>query len=339
MSVVGSAALAFASCLVAAPGVLWLLRREQILDPPSDRSSHHESTPRGGGLAPAFGCLLAATVVSTKLGGDGRAAILFLAGGMGLVGLIDDLHPLEPFPRLVVQTLVSVAGSVWLGQDLSGSDTWRITFMLGLVVWLIGFVNAFNFMDGINGISVVQVILAGATWWVLGETQHLPGLAAAGLIAAAAAAAFAPFNTPRATMFLGDVGSYFFGAWLATAAVIGLRGGIPPEAVLAPLAVYGADTLLTLLRRVRRGDSWYRPHREHTYQMLVQAGWSHGRTSLVVGVAIIVTTALGALSVTDSLAARGIGDLCMVGALTAYVSLPTMVVRRPGRGSGAAVTT
>src|SRR5690606_15026464 len=78
-------------------------------------------------------------------------------------------------------------------------------------VWIVAYVNAFNFMDGINGISVAQAAVAGTAWALVGWWQDLPLVTAAGSIVAAAAVAFAPFNFPRARVFLGDAGSYFLG--------------------------------------------------------------------------------------------------------------------------------
>src|SRR2546428_12499807 len=85
---------------------------------------------------------------------------------------------------------------------------------------------------------------------------------------------FLPFNFPRARMFLGDVGSYFFGAWLAVLAVVGLRQGLTIEAAFAPLAVYVADTGSTLARRLPRHQARYRPHRDHTHHAPTARGVS-----------------------------------------------------------------
>ena len=131
-----------------------------------------------------------------------------------------------------------------------------------VVVFIVGYVNAFNFMDGINGISAAQTIVAGVFWWALGSGEQLDGLSTGSAIVVGATLAFVPFNFPKARVFLGDVGSYFLGAWLAVLAVMALRADVTPEAVLAPLGIYLADTGATIARRVRRGsDGSPREHR------------------------------------------------------------------------------
>ena len=164
-------------------------------------------------------------------------------------------------------------------------------------------------------------------------------LAAAGAIAAGAALGFAPFNVVRARMFLGDVGSYFFGAWLAVAAVLGLRAGLAPEAVLAPLVLYAADTGVTLVRRVVTGETWYEPHRDHAYQRLVRAGWSHVQTTVVVAAVMAVCAALGAVSLHGSATLRALADVALVAVLVAYLVSPSLLAGRSSQAAPAAPAT
>lgn len=327
MQTVLATALAFATTLAVAPVVLWLLRRAALLDRPTARSSHQLATPRGGGLAPAVGCAVGAAL-STHLAGTDRVGVLVVAIGLGLIGWADDLHSLGVLPRLLGQAAVAGVALVWLARDPGGATPVVILVAGAIALWLVSYVNAFNFMDGIDGLAVAQVFVAGVDWWIIGQHTHVGALAAAGLIGAGAAAAFAPFNVPRARMFLGDIGSYFLGGWLAATAVIGIRAGIAPEAMLAPLALFVADTLVTLVRRMRRGVAWWQPHREHAYQRLVQGGWSHSRTAATLGVAMASVSALGALSLTGSLPLRAAGDLLGVVALAGYLLLPSRLARR-----------
>src|SRR5207248_843948 len=155
-------------------------------------------------------------------------------------------------------------------SGLSGPPAWRALFAVGVAVWLVAFVNAFNFMDGIDGVAVAQAFVAGMAWYAIGHHEHVRALEIAAAIVVGGALGFAPFNFPRARMFLGDVGSYSFGASLAILLVVGLRAGLPFEAVFAPVALCVADTGVTLVRRVRGGRRWDAPHREHVYQRLVE---------------------------------------------------------------------
>ncbi|MGH3903125.1 MAG: hypothetical protein ACRDTE_02855, partial [Pseudonocardiaceae bacterium] len=112
-------------------------------------------------------------------------------------------------------------------------------------------------------------------------------------------------------------------AAVAILAVVGVRAGVPPEAVLAPLGLYLVDTSSTFVRRVLIGDTWYCPHCDHRYQRLVKLGWSHARTTLFVAAVMAGAGGLGAVSLTGSLAARVIADVGLVALLLGYLSAPT----------------
>ncbi|MGI9034193.1 MAG: MraY family glycosyltransferase [Acidimicrobiales bacterium] len=299
-----------------------VLRRLGVLDVPNERSSHDRPTLRGGGIASAVGAV-AGILLSTQLTGTSRVAVLVSSCGFGLVGLAEDLVGLPVPARLVFQAACAVAALPWLASHLSGPTLWRATFRAGVVLWLLAFANAFNFMDGIDGMSVAQAVVAGLAWCAAGQIDGVPALAAGGAVVAAAAAGFAPFNVPRPRLFLGDTGSYFLGASLAALVVVGLRTRVPSEALIAPLAVYLVDTGFTLVRRAARGEAWYLPHRDHVYQRLVRGGWSHVRTTLVIAGFMAVCSALGAVSLLrHPVALRAAADVALVGVVAAYLALP-----------------
>jgi len=325
--------LALGVTLTVAPLVLRLLRRAQVLDHPSERSSHASPVPRGGGVAPAVGALVA-LAVTTSLSGAHRWALVVTAVLFGAVGFAEDIAGVRALRRLAVQFVAAAVAGAFLLEGLTGPAAWRAVFAAGAILWLVGFVNAFNFMDGINGISVAQAVGAGVTWLVVGTYTGTPVMAAGGAVVAGASLGFAPYNLPAARMFLGDVGSYFIGAWLAAVAVLGLRAGVAPEAVLAPLALYVADTGATLARRVARGERWYLPHRDHAYQQLGDRGWSHVRTSSFVVALIGVCGMLGAVSMGDSVPARVAADLAIAGVIGGYLLAPKWLA---SRSSGMAV--
>ncbi len=268
--------------------------------------------------------LVAATLVPSRP----ATGVLVAACGLGLVGLVDDLIDVPALWRLLFQLAPAALASTWLVPSSSRSAIVHIGLVCLTTLWLVSYVNAFNFMDGINGISVVQTVVAGGAWAVVAEVRDIPMLGPLGLVVAAAALGFAPFNFPKARMFLGDSGSYFVGAWLAAAVVVGLRAGVPPEAMVAPLALYLADTGSTLLRRVWRRETWHAPHRDHAYQRLVDDGWSHTTMTLTIGGLLVVVSALGLLSLTDSVALRLAGDIAAIAVLVAYLGTPQWLGRQ-----------
>ena len=309
------------------PLVLRLLRRWSVLDHPNARSSHDQPTPRGGGLGPAGG-VLAALATSSAGAGAPRSGLVLAAVGLGVVGLVEDLRGgLSPLVRFLFQLGVTAAALPFLLRELEGHVAWQLLFAAGAFLWVVAYVNAFNFMDGINGISATQAVVAGVAWWVLGEVDHVPELAVGGAVVAGAALAFAPYNFPAARVFLGDAGSYFLGAWLAVLVVIGLRAGLAPEAVILPAGVYLVDTGMTLVRRVRRHEAWHLPHRDHVYQRLIRRGWSHTKVTLSVGAVMVLCSVLGLVASAAALPLRATADMVAVLVLVAYLAAPGLVDR------------
>jgi UDP-N-acetylmuramyl pentapeptide phosphotransferase/UDP-N-acetylglucosamine-1-phosphate transferase len=175
---------------------------------------------------------------------------------------------------------------------------------LGIVLFLFlaGYANAFNFMDGINGIAASQAAVTGlgtiAVAHVAGISFAHPALVLTAIIAGAAAG-FLPHNFPKARMFMGDVGAVFLGFGLAAIAVwIAADHG---WWLLVPLGCLHAnfilDTAITVVRRILRGEVFHQAHREHFYQRLVRAGWSHARVTLTEAVLQIVVATVLTLAV------------------------------------------
>ncbi|MEY2476033.1 MAG: hypothetical protein QOG87_1348 [Actinomycetota bacterium] len=326
----GSALLAFGVTTALAPLTLIALRRYGVIDTPNPRSSHSQPVPRGLGFALAVGALVA-LATSNRLEGFPALGLAIPTAAYGVLGLIEDLRGVAAIPRLIIQVAIAVCALPFLLQDMTGPAAWMVIFAIGTVIWLVGFVNSFNFMDGINGISVAQTLVAGAAFVIIGQTREFDVLSAAGAIAVAVALGFAPMNYPRALGFLGDVGSYFIGAWLAVLVVIGLRAGVPFEAMLGSLAIYLADTATTLIRRLRMHEKWWAPHRSHVYQRLTEMGWSHEVTTAFVTAMMLLCGLLGTLSMVGSLPVRGVADIALALTLVFYVTTPRRITLRRER--------
>jgi UDP-GlcNAc:undecaprenyl-phosphate/decaprenyl-phosphate GlcNAc-1-phosphate transferase len=323
--------------IVAEPVTVPLLRRLAAIDTPNLRSSHTVPTPRGGGAPIAVGLMLAAAVIHS-------ASMLIFGATVGVfaaIGFADDLGGLSAGRRLAMQGAASVAAS-WALVIRAGLPTVAgVATAILLAVWIAGFVNSFNFMDGVNGISAAHALIGGAAYACLGLWRPDTFLAAAGAAVAAGAAAFLPWNAVRARVFLGDVGSYGLGAALALLAACAVFRGIPPEAALGPLALYLADTAWTLQRRIRAGEPWLRAHRTHTYQRLCDVGWSHQRVTMVTGAVTVMLSLLGAVSLSPHPSLRAAADLAAAVLLVIYLRSPVLLggpaaIAEPGLESRAA---
>jgi len=274
------AAIAAISAFICVGLIVFLypLLQRYALAKPNARSSHHQPTPQGGGIA-----VIAATVVATVLGvlilGAPFTAPLVTAFASAIVmaclGAADDMHPLKVTPRLVLQALAVFAAIYALPNDLrvvSFLPLWleRLLLFAG-GVW---FVNLVNFMDGIDWMTVAEVVPISAALVVLGCLGALTRDAiAVALALCGAMLGFAYFNRPTARLFLGDVGSLPIGllvGWL----LVRLAGtGHLTAALLLPL-YYLADATLTLIRRWSTGERVWQAHRTHYYQRATDRGFS-----------------------------------------------------------------
>ena len=303
------------------PLVKWLLLRIDIVDQPNERSSHTIPTPRGGGIAVALAASLALIGAA-----DARLAVAVVASSacLGVAGFIDDRRSVDAAVRLACQLLVPACVLPLLLRGMPIGDWWTWTFALGIVVWTATYVNAFNFMDGINGMAVAQTVVAGLGFAVMGLRFSSSILVLLGVAIAGAGLGFAPFNVPRARLFLGDVGSYFIGSWLALTSVVALRAGTPPEVVVVPFVLYLLDTGITLLRRHRRGASLFSAHREHAYQRLVQAGRSHAQVSAIAACVMGSSTAAAVWASRSGVVARSVALVAAILAGVGFVVLPSV---------------
>jgi UDP-N-acetylmuramyl pentapeptide phosphotransferase/UDP-N-acetylglucosamine-1-phosphate transferase len=252
------------------------LLQRYALARPNARSSHTVPTPQGGGIAvvTALVTISGLLIAAPEIGG--RPDWIRVAGcalALGLLGAVDDVRPLPAALRLAAQA-VAVGLLVWHldGRLLPGLPLWLergLALLAGL--W---FVNLTNFMDGLDWMTVAEIVPVTGTLLLLGLAGVLPPLPA--LVAACllgAVLGFAPFNRPVAKLFLGDVGSLPIGlvtAWLLCQ--LALAGGLA-AAVLLPLT-YLADASLTLVARTARGEQIWEAHRSHYYQRATVNGLS-----------------------------------------------------------------
>jgi Fuc2NAc and GlcNAc transferase len=155
---------------------------------------------------------------------------------------------------------------------------WLMPLVVLVLTWTM---NAFNFMDGSDGMAGMQALVSGLMLAFLFHEANAEGLALVSLGISAAAGGFLPWNWPPARCFMGDAGSVPLGWLLGGLAVIGLaEGSLTLPAAILVLAVFHVDAGLTLVRRVWRGERWYTAHRTHVYQMLMAQGRNHGQVLL-----------------------------------------------------------
>lgn len=268
----------------------WLARRyalaRRLIDEPDARRSHAVATPRGGGIAVVVAFVVAMIAVMARqpdwiiVLGPATAGLVLVAA----IGWVDDHRPLPPASRLAVHAVA--AGLLGWGCMAAGREPWEALFASALALVL---VNAWNFIDGINGIAVTQATLVALLCVFslpLGTVGWMLALALAG-----ACAGFLPFNFHVARIFLGDVGSGALG--YALALLLTLSGATTPMGawLLLPLSACLLDVALTLGTRIVRRERWWTPHVQHLYQRMARR-WS-GHTGVTLAYAAWTIGSIG----------------------------------------------
>ena len=301
----GQLALIAAVAGVVSYGLIVILSASlarHALAQPNARSSHKQPTPQGGGIA-VIGATLIVIGGGFLAGMDVNDAyrvgmVLCAVILLGLVGAIDDARPLGAVPRLVLQIAAAILVVAAIPAELRPVHflPWWLERTL-IVLGCVWFINLVNFMDGIDWMTVAQVVPLTAGLVFFGLIGELPGIASA--IAAALLGAiigFAPFNRPVARLFLGDVGSLPIGLMLAWMLALLAASGHFVAALLLPL-YYLVDATITLLWRIAKRAPIAEAHRDHFYQRAVDGGYTVYR---VVGSVFLVNVVLAALAVAST---------------------------------------
>ncbi len=281
-AVVGAMGVAFLVALALVPVLVKFAVGRNLLDVPNARSSHEVPTPRLGGLAVVAGVWAAVPFISETF--------FFLAAATlaGLIGVLDDFVDLSFWMKAAGQATVAFILLFLIPPPISlaAGPLWPLALLFG-VLWIVALVNAYNFMDGIDGIAGGTAILNAL---FLATLVGASGLGACLAVLAAAVAGFLMWNVSPARIFLGDTGSHFVGFFLGAVALytepVGGAGSPygPYLAFLVAAAIFTPflfDTAYTLVRRTVARKNIFVAHREHIYQRITPDPASHRQVSIV----------------------------------------------------------
>ena len=298
--------LGFGAALCALSAFLtWvLMKRVRIIDMPNERSSHTNPTPRSGGIA-IVATFFVGLIALWALGDDpllsqsyfwAFCASAFL---IAVVSIVDDLSGMSFRAKLMLQIgcaiTVMVLGVVVDQVSLPGVGVWRLGWLAYplTLVWIVGLTNAFNFMDGIDGISGGAAVIAAGFFAAITFMNGSSFLYLVSLVIVASSLGFLLWNWQPAKIFMGDSGSQFLGFVLAVLAVMAGRFDASHVSYFVmPMLFfhYIWDTTYTLIRRLRAGERITQAHRSHLYQLMNRLGLSHAR---VTGVYMLIGTLQG----------------------------------------------
>ncbi|MDX8409024.1 MAG: glycosyltransferase family 4 protein [Mariprofundales bacterium] len=326
------------SLLLLSVAITWLMRRYgRILDHPNARSSHSAVTPRGGGVAIVLTFLLGVAMIGL-LGQESqigqRYFWVFLLSSLliAAISLYDDIQA-KPFQIKLLTHIVAIVLTMSAGLVLDGLLVPGIGHNTPLLVaisfvWLLGLTNAYNFMDGIDGLATATAVIAALFFAAITFSQGSNFMYLVSIVVAAAAVGFLWFNRPPATIFMGDVGSAFLGFVLAAMAIMAASFDQSHTSFFVmPLLLFHFifDTIFTMGRRILAGENPAMAHRSHLYQLLVRMGKSHGYVTLVYGALGIVQGLAAMMMVQIS----GVARLwCFAPFLLLYAIAAVMITRR-----------
>jgi UDP-N-acetylmuramyl pentapeptide phosphotransferase/UDP-N-acetylglucosamine-1-phosphate transferase len=308
--------LAIAAAALLSAGIIPVIKpllQRYALARPNARSSHRIPTPQGAGIA----------VISATLAVSGTSAVVLnlsapvvLFGAtifIALVGMADDIRSIPVLPRLLLQAAAVAAILLAAPADLRIVPACPLAIERAVLLLAgLWFVNLVNFMDGLDLMTVAEVVPITAAMVLLGWSGTYPLTST--LVAAALCGAmlgFAPFNRPVAKVFLGDVGSLPIGLLLGWCLLqLGWHQQLT-AALLLPL-YYLADATITLFRRIARREPFWAAHRSHYYQRATDNGFTVPRVvgevfSLNLVLALLALISTRTSSTGTSLALLAIG--------------------------------
>lgn len=338
-------ALAFFTSLVVCRAIIWM---GPVDAPDEERKQHRAPTPTSGGIGIGAGYGAAMVVLSLfsfewrhKIMPEAMAMLwvsALFAYPLLFVGFVDDARRLSAEFKFVIYSVLSIAAAWLIGVV---DDVQVLGFVIhlpfvvalaGTALWVFTFVNVVNFMDGANGMAMGSVAVGLLALAFIALEGNSIGGAATALCCAGALAGFLVWNFPLGRLFAGDSGALFAGAISAFACLIVIaRAGMSP--LIAPILFFPllADSLLTLLYRLRHKRKLLVAHNEHVYQIAINSGWSHARIVVVYWLAMAVCGGIAwhvDRDATDTQPAIALAAL-IVGAVTL-----DMLIRRRALASG-----
>ena len=331
---------AVAISLLVTPLVTRVARRRGLVDLPSRRKVHSQPIPRVGGIAIFLAFVLACStaVLFQILRGQPTLAglqIVGLLGGGALIfglGLLDDLRGLSPGLKFAVQAgvgLVAYLCDIGIHSlQLPGLSVVQLG-VLSLPVtifWFVLVINAFNLIDGLDGLAAGIAVFSSIVLLVLGLLRG-GAFACVGLAALAGASlGFLRYNFNPATIFMGDCGSYFIGFILASLSILGSIKTQTSVTILIPIIALGLPLMEAIWSGIRRflmGQELFRADNDHLHHRLLKLGFTHRKAVLVL---YGFTLTLGFLAILLVQANDRLASIILVGIGLAAV----VVIRRLG---------
>ena len=261
---------------------------------------HRRATPRLGGLALYFSCLTALSLLPfvdnllTQALGARQSEFLtiFIPATLVLIlGVYDDLRGTNAITKfaglgLIATLFYAMGGRIdALSVPMFGPvELPPLISFLFTIVWLVGITNAFNLIDGLDGLASGAALFSSLVILGVSVSQDRPLMMVFSLVLCGSVAGFLRYNFNPASIFLGDSGALFIGFLLAAMSVLGTQKATTAVAIFVPILAFGfpvVDTAMTMGRRLVSRKPVFQGDNEHIHHMLLARGWSQRRVAIV----------------------------------------------------------
>lgn len=293
--------IALCASFILTPIIRNAARRIDFVDTPSEeRQIHTVPIPRVGGIAMVIAFFLALVplyfldgTITQTLHGSREQLLRFVVPCLAVfvLGLADDIYRLRPRTKFIGQVIIAIGfhffaqGITTLPNPFTGTS-----FQLGMwglpitVLWLVGVSNAFNLIDGVDGLSAGSALFSTLTMLYVAVANQNLILAVLACALAGSILGFLKYNFNPATVFMGDCGSLFIGFTLAALSILGSQKSVTIVTITIPLLAFGLpvmETALSIGRRFLSGKPLFGADRRHIHHQLLARGFSQRKTTIL----------------------------------------------------------
>lgn len=330
--------VAFFAAIILTPLVKRLAFRIGAVDAPNYRKVHARIMPRLGGLA-IYGAFMIAFLFlkeTTGLERDYVYAILIAATIIVITGIIDDMREISAkakmLGQLVAACIIVFVGGIQINEinlPFGGDLEFGWLSIPITILWIVGITNAINLIDGLDGlaagVSTIALITLAGMAMIMGN-----GIAIAmASILAAATIGFLFFNFHPAKIFMGDTGALFLGFMIAVLSLLGFKN-VTFISLVIPVIILGvpiSDTFFAIVRRLRNKQKWSDPDKSHLHHRLLDLGFSHRQTVLVI---YVLAAMFGLVAVIFSMSTQW-GAILIITVLLVAIELFVEVIGLAGK--------
>jgi len=293
---ISASLFAFAMSIILTPKIRKIAYYFDITAKPNHRTIHHTAIPLMGGIAVFLAYVVGIIIIYAFSGGKYTELLnenlAFISGGLLILflGIYDDIKGATCYQKFIVQILAAVV-VIYAGYQITSIvnpfggliELGQLSIPL-TILWLVAISNAFNLIDGLDGLATGVGLGASITMMIISlwNGNLISALPAA--ILASALAGFLIFNFNPAKIFLGDSGSLVIGFWLACFSINGTFRTSSAIAILIPIVIFSLpllDTLLAIVRRLRKRIHPFKADRQHIHHRLLYMGLSQRQAALL----------------------------------------------------------